>query len=130
MGEKKFIRSYRILPEAGYSHWKRLHISFPRIHSNRFPCRVVGNLDDYYIRRQGEWVNEAIQYARKIREVENREPVIEDFKPEFGLYMDNSNIQNYPESIYKSRLGDKYDKWLKEHKAIFNGFDDFLKHTL
>lgn len=93
------------------------------------PCKVLCSLDEYYIRRKQEWVDEAISYARTIRDVENREPTIDDFRPEFGLYVDSSNINDYDIMPIKIRLNKQYDYWLKNHVANYHGFDDFISHT-
>lgn len=93
------------------------------------PCRVICTIDEYYAKRKKLWVDEAISYANAIRLKENREPVIDDFYPEFGLYIDKHNIKNYNLTSIKSRLKDKYDEWLEHHKAVFDGFDDFLEKS-
>lgn len=90
------------------------------------PCRVICTIEEYYAKRQKQWVDEAIVYANAIRERENREPTISDFRPEFGLFIDKHNIENYDLAPIKSRLKDKYEYWLEHHKAPFDGFEDFL----
>ena len=92
------------------------------------PCRVISTIEDYYNKRRKEWIEESIQYARSIKERFNREPTVKDFLPEFGLYVDSHNIKDYDQEQIKKRLGSKYDFWLKNHKAVFNGFDDFIKN--
>lgn len=59
------------------------------------PCKVICSIEDYYTKRQQLWIQEAIDYANSIREREKREPTIEDFRPEFGLYVDKHNINEY-----------------------------------
>lgn len=93
------------------------------------PCRVICSIDEYYAKRQKQWVDEAIIYANRIRQKENREPIIDDFRPEFGLYIDKHNIEYYDLDLVKIRLKDKYDEWLDQHKAVFDGFDDFLEKS-
>jgi hypothetical protein len=34
-----------------------------------------------------------------------------------------------PELPVRKQLGDAYDHYRKNHKAVFNGFDDFLKNA-
>lgn len=74
-------------------------------------------------------MEEAIVYANAIRERERREPTISDFRPEFGLFVDKSNIDEYDLTPIKSRLKDKYKYWLEHHKAPFDGFEDFLEKS-
>lgn len=94
------------------------------------PCKVISSIADYYKKRQLLWIEEAVSYARAIRTKEKREPTISDFRPEFGLFVDSNNINEYdnPKEI-KKRLKEKYNYWLENHKAPFNGFEDFLSHS-
>lgn len=93
------------------------------------PCRVICSLEEYYEKRKQLWIEEAIAYARAIREREHREPTIADFRPEFGLFIDSHNIDRYDVTPIKLRLGEKFDYWLENHKAPFDGFEDFLEKT-
>lgn len=93
------------------------------------PCRVICTIEEYYEKRKREWVDEAIVYARSIRDREHREPLISDFRPEFGLFIDKHNIDNYDLAPIKMRLKDKYEYWLEHHEAPFDGFEDFLEKS-
>lgn len=93
------------------------------------PCKVICSIEEYYEKRKRLWVNEALSYAKTIRKVENREPTIKDFQPEFGLYVDKHNINEYDSNIIKKRLKTKYHYWLDNHIAPFDGFEDFLKNS-
>lgn len=93
------------------------------------PCKVICSIEEYYEKRKQQWELEAIQYAKCIRKYENREPRISDFIPEFGLFIDKHNIDEIGEDNIKSRLKDKYDYWLNNHVAHFDGFEEFLKRT-
>ena len=93
------------------------------------PCKVIVSLDDYYKKRKKECVNEALEFARSIKERYNRKPVLSDFREEYSLYVDGSNINDYPEQIefIKNQLGASYDNYVQHHKAIYSSFDEFLK---
>lgn len=93
------------------------------------PCRVLCSIDDYYKKRKKEWVEEAKDYAVAIRERFNREPVIDDFRLEFGIYTDSSCLDEANVNFIRQRLGDKYDIWLKNHKAEYKGFNEFIEAT-
>lgn len=93
------------------------------------PAKVVCSVDDYYEKRKKEYEDEAIAYANAIRIREHREPTLKDFQPEFGLYVDKDNIENYDISPIKARLKDKYEEWFIHHEKVFNGFDDFLEKS-
>lgn len=94
------------------------------------PCKVICSIEDYYQKRQYQYVMEAIAYARNIRDVQHREPTIHDFGPEFGIFVDAHNISEYNVDSIKSRLKDQFVHWIENHVAPFNGFEDFLKHTI
>lgn len=94
------------------------------------PCRVICSIEEYYERRKTEWIKEAQDYAVAIRERFNREPTIEDFRPEFGLYSDNTCMDPVNEKFIKIRLGDKYEEWLENHKAPYKSFTEFIESTM
>lgn len=93
------------------------------------PCKVICTIEEYYTKRQNQWIDEAITYANAIREREKREPTISDFRPEFGLFVDKHNIDKYELAPIKMRLKDKYEYWLEHHKAPFDSFEDFLEKS-
>ncbi|RBP27063.1 succinyltransferase-like protein [Oceanihabitans sediminis] len=89
------------------------------------PAKVVGTVEDYYKKRKSLQVEEALDYARSIKERYNRRPRIEDFWEEFPLFINGG--EDCPELNIKSQLGPAYENFIKNNKAVFNGFDDFLK---
>ncbi len=93
-----------------------------------YPAKVLCPLDDYYERRKKQCIEEAFEYARSIRERFNRELKPEDFWEEFPLFVDKTNIHEYPNIPIKRQLGVYYDKWLEDHHALFNGYSDFEKN--
>lgn len=93
------------------------------------PAKVVCSVEDYYKKRKKQWIDEAIAYANAIREREHREPILKDFQPEFGLFIDKDNIDNYDIAPIKARLKGKYGEWLEHHEKIFDGFEDFLEKS-
>lgn len=93
------------------------------------PCKAIMSLDDFYKKRMDLSVQEALEYARSIKERFNRRPVVTDFWEEFPLFVDGDKINEYPElkQIIRSQCGCSYDNYVKAHKAMFDGFDDFLE---
>lgn len=93
------------------------------------PARVICTLEEYYQKRIKLCVDEALIYARSIKDRFDRNPTVSDFWEEFPLFIDNSNIDQYPEmiDIVKRQCGSTYNDYIKNHKAIFNGFEAFLK---
>lgn len=93
------------------------------------PCKVICTIEEYYKKRQNLWIEEAIVYANAIRQKEGREPSVEEFLPEFGLFIDKSNIDQYDCAPIKMRLKNQYDYWLEHHIAPYRGFQDFLENS-
>jgi acetyltransferase-like isoleucine patch superfamily enzyme len=89
------------------------------------PARVVSTLDEYFEKRKNESIQEALEYARSIKERFKREPKIEDFKEEFPLFLNGKD--ECPSLSIKKKLGPAYEYYITNHIAIFNGFQDFLK---
>lgn len=92
------------------------------------PCKVIMSIEEYYNRRKGECVVEALNYARSIKERFNRRPRVEDFWEEFSLFIDGENIHEYPEmnEVIRRQCGPSYESFVKGHKAMYRGFDEFL----
>ena len=90
------------------------------------PAKVLCSIDEYYKKRQSQCVQESFVFARSIVTRFNRKPIPADFKEEFTLFVDKSNINDYPEIPIKQQLGEHYDVWLQKHKAKYNGFNEFL----
>jgi len=91
------------------------------------PARVVSSLEEYYEKRKVKCIEEALDYARSIEERFNRRPVIEDFWEEFPLFLNGTDECN--KLPIRQQLGPAYEVYKKEHKATFNGFDEFLKQA-
>lgn len=91
------------------------------------PAKVIYSIDDYYKKRKHECIEEAFAYARSIKKRFNRRPVIEDFFEEFPLFLNGGDP--CPQLPVKTQLGPAYDDFKNNHKAIFKGFNDFLKHA-
>lgn len=93
------------------------------------PCKVIMGIDEYYEKRKVACVKEAFEYAQSIKQRYNRRPVISDFREEYSLYIDGNNIDDYPrlKKFITNQLGKNYDNYISHHKAMFSGFDEFLK---
>lgn len=93
------------------------------------PAKVVATIEEYYEKRKKLQIEEAFLYARSIKERFNRMPVIEDFWEEFPLFVNGYEYDKYPTLPIKKQLEYNFDEWVKNHKAIFNGFDDFIEQA-
>jgi acetyltransferase-like isoleucine patch superfamily enzyme len=89
------------------------------------PARVVMSLEDYYKKRKERYIEEAFEYARSIQERFNRRPVIADFYEEFPIFMNGD--EGSVSLPIRSQLGGEYEHYRKNHKALINGFEEFLK---
>lgn len=93
------------------------------------PCRVLCTLDAYYEKRKAQGLEEAKEYVRSIRDRFHREAKVEEMKEEFIYFMDAHNVNDYPTlppAWIKFQLGEGYEEWLKNHKAPYRSFQDFL----
>lgn len=93
------------------------------------PAKVVATIDEYYEKRKKLYIEEAFAYARSIKDRFNRMPVIEDFWEEFPLFVNGYEYEKYPTLPIKKQLEYNFSDWVKNHKAVFENFDDFIKHA-
>lgn len=92
------------------------------------PARVICSIEEYFSSRQEKYAEEALDFARSIKERFKREPTISDFKDEYPAFVDGGNIDSYPMMPYSNILkGENFERWKESHKAPFNGFVDFIK---
>ncbi len=92
------------------------------------PAKVICTVEEYYKKRCEKSIEEAFVYARSIKERYGRMPVIEDFWEEFPLFVNGDEIDKFP-SFFKKQLDSSLDNWMKNHKALFRDFDDFIEHA-
>lgn len=89
------------------------------------PAKVICTLDEYYEKRKKLHVEEALEYARSIKERFGRRPIITEFYEEFPLFLKGTDeVDGLP---IKKQLRDAYPYYRENNKPIFDGFDDFLK---
>lgn len=91
------------------------------------PAKVICSVDEFYERRKKECVNEAFEYANSIIDRYGREPRYEDFFEEFHLFVDKTNINQYPNLNIINQLGEGYRAWIENHTALFSNFDEFIE---
>lgn len=92
------------------------------------PCRVVCTLEEFHKKREVACVEEALDYARSIKQRCGRIPNVTDFWEEFPLFIDGDKVDEYPEikDVIKRQLGPMYESYVMSHKAQFNNIEDFL----
>lgn len=90
------------------------------------PCKVVMTLEEYFQKRLQKSEEEALDYARSIKERYNRKPVPSDFWEEFIWFVSGNEVDNYPEIPIASQLSNYFDLYKESHKAKYKSFDEFL----
>lgn len=94
------------------------------------PAKVICSINEYYERRKKQYAEEAIDYAISIIKNYGREPNIQDFLDDYPCFVDASNLSEYKMMPYSSVLkGNHFEGWKIKHKAVFNGFSDFLREV-
>jgi acetyltransferase-like isoleucine patch superfamily enzyme len=90
------------------------------------PAKVICTIEEYYNKRKKEYVQESFDYANSIIKRFEREPKIEEFWDEFPLFLNGD--EEHPELPYKTKtlLKGGYDRYKKNHKSLYNGFDEFI----
>lgn len=94
------------------------------------PAKVICSIDEYYKKRQKQGLEESLELARIINQKLGRRPVPSDFKEEFVYFVNGNEIDKYPELPIQRQLtctGNCYEQWVKNHKAPYSSFDEFLK---
>ena len=92
------------------------------------PARVICSYDEYLKKRSAQYVDEAIEYAISIIE-SGRDPVVEDFRDDYPCFVDGENYQEYNYPYYRVFSHEQFERWKKNHKKVFNGFEDFMKEV-
>lgn len=94
------------------------------------PCKVVMTLEEYYQKRLQKCEAEALEYARSIHERFGRKPEPKDFWEEFRFFVSGDEVDLYPEIPIKKQLGPDYERYVKNHKAKYSSFNDFLRSAM
>ena len=94
------------------------------------PAKVICMLEDYYKKRLEQCKGEAFEYAQSVFERFNRRPVPADFWEEFPLFVNKSNINQYPDIPIERQLGRLYPIWIEKHESVFNSFEEFIEYAL
>lgn len=90
------------------------------------PAKVICDLDTYYQKRKVASLQEAFAYAQRIKEITRRKPTIEEMYEEFPFYLDGDQEEPRLKLSVEYQTRGFYEEWKKNHKAPFNGFEEFL----
>lgn len=93
------------------------------------PAKVLCTFEEYYAKRQKQYIDECIEYANAILD-SGRVPTKEDFYDDYPCFVDASNYKeyDYPYSRVFTKE-EQFQEWLRNHKAVFNGFDGLMEEV-
>lgn len=92
------------------------------------PARVIGSYEDYYEKRKKVYVDECFEYARAI--LDSGGKLTEDkFYDDYPCFVDGKNYKEYDFPYSRIFNQEQFEQWKESHKALFNGFDDFVSHV-
>ena len=92
------------------------------------PARVIGSYEDYYEKRKKVYVDECFEYARAI--LDSGGKLTEDkFYDDYPCFVDGKNYKEYDYPYSRIFNQEQFEQWKESHKALFNGFDDFVTHV-
>lgn len=89
------------------------------------PAKVVGTYDDYYNKRKTQYINECFEYANSILDT-GRELNVNDFYDDYPIFVNGRNFKDYNYPYYRIFNDNQFEEWKKNHKSLFNGFDEFV----
>lgn len=88
------------------------------------PAKVICTLEEYYQKRKKNHVEEALEYARSIKDRYNRRPEIREFFEEFPLFLNGTDeVDDLP---IREQLREAYPYYRENNKPVFSSFEDFL----
>lgn len=94
------------------------------------PAKVIMTLEEYYQKRLQVREQEAFELARSIMDRFERMPMASDFREEFPLFVNGSEVDKYPEIPIRMQLGPAYERYCRCHVAKYDGLDEFIKAAL
>lgn len=92
------------------------------------PAKVLCSYDEYYQKRQKQYVNELVEYANAIID-SGREPVISDFYDDYPAFCSGINYRNYQYPYHRVFNEEQFNVWKMQHKALFSDFDSFMDYV-
>lgn len=92
------------------------------------PAKVVGTYQDYLAKRSKLYVEEAVEYANAIFD-SGRVPKVEDFYDDYPCFVDGTNYKSYRYPYGNIFTPPQFDYWIKNHRKVFDGFDDFISYV-
>ena len=93
------------------------------------PAKVVCSIDEYYSKRKRKSIQESIEYGKALKKYLGHIPNITYFTEEWALFFRKEDFDKYPEmhGVIDWRLKKNQADFWKNHKPIYNGFEEFIK---
>lgn len=92
------------------------------------PGKIICTIEDYYNKRKGSYLDEAIETFLEFKRKKGREPTIQEMGSFWPLFLPKSVSELKKEKIYTNLSGDDEDDiikcWLKE-EAPFSDYQEF-----
>lgn len=89
------------------------------------PAKVICTYDDYYKKRKYQYIDECFEYANSILN-SGRELEIKDFYDDYPIFVNETNYKYYNYPYHHIFSKEQFNKWKKNHKSLFNGFEEFV----
>ncbi len=89
------------------------------------PAKVISTLENYFVKRKGQYADEAIKYALAIYE-SGRTPQIADFYDDYPAFVDGRNYQDYDYPYSRIFSPESFEQWKMAHHAPYFGFEEFM----
>lgn len=89
------------------------------------PAKFIMTVEDYYKKRQGEYIEEAKELAVSYYQRFNEKPPLELFHEFFPIFLERNETSSSIVSRYFSNRQDLIDNFYQS-KPQFNGYDEFL----
>lgn len=90
------------------------------------PAKVICSIDEYFEKRKREYKQEAIEFAKSIRERYQRSPRIEDFYDDFPAFVNGKNYQHYDYPYHHIFTLQEFEIWKKNHQSYYKTFEEFI----
>lgn len=91
------------------------------------PAKVIMTLDEYILKREKEYLNEAKECIREFIEAYDRMPTHDDLREFFPIYLDRSESQNADSFFMKNK---KVNDLFMQTEPIFNGLNHLIEESL
>ena len=90
------------------------------------PCRVICSIKDYYTKRRSQGLFEAKEYIKRYKKLHNAPPPLSEMREEWIYFIDHTNMNEFREIPFDTKLGKAYNSWYYNWKAPYKTYEDFI----